>query len=164
MITSLLYGDEAGVLRWNGGGYGWRRTGGRYTVKSTFSKQSVKMFGALGKDGFYMRPADALNSETFIEFLKELRRAYPKFVMILDNAGYHKSRMASRFIESAGGDIKLIYLPPHAPQLNPIEVQYMVLKRLLAGRYFENVDELRDAIVQIVQNEMKAIEIKVYAT
>ena len=42
--------------------------------------------------------------------------------------------------------------------------RYMALKRLLAGRYFESVDELRDAIVQIVQNEMKAVEIKVYAT
>ena len=160
----VLCGDEAGVLRWNGGGYGWRRTGGRYTVKSTFSKQSVKMFGALGKDGFYMRPADALNSETFIEFLKELQQTYPKFAMILDNAGYHKSLMVSRFIGSTGGDVKLIYLPPYTPQLNPIEVQWRVLKRLLAGRYFEGVDELRDAIVQIVQNEMKAVEIKVCAT
>ena len=160
----VLCGDEAVVSRWNGGGYGWRRTGGRYTVKSTFSWQSVKMFGALGKDGFYMRPADALNSETFIIHLKELRRVYPKFAMILDNAGYHKSHMVSRFIESAGGDIMLIYLPLHTPQLNSIEVQYMALKRLLAGRYFESVDEIRDAIIQIVQNEMKPVEIKVYAT
>ena len=69
----VLCGDEARVSRWNGGRYGWRRTGGRDTAKTTFSKQSVKMFGALGKDGFYMWPADALNSATFIEFLKELR-------------------------------------------------------------------------------------------
>ena len=36
----------------------------------------------------------------------------------------------------------------------------MVLKRLLAGRYSESVGEIRDAIIQIVQNEMKAVEIK----
>ncbi len=118
----------------------------------------------MGKDGFYMRPADALNSETFIEFLKELRRVYPKFAMILDNAGYHKSLLVSRFIESTGEDIRLIYLPPYTPQLNRIEVQWRVLKRLLAGRYFESVDELRDAIVQIVQNEMKPVEINGYVT
>ena len=152
----VLCGDEAGVLRWNGGGYGWRRTGGRDAAKATFSRQSVKTFGALGKDGFYMRPADALNSETFIIYLKDLRRVYPKFAVMLDNAGYHKSRMVSRFIESTGGDIKLIYLPPYTPQLNPIEVQYAVPKRLLAGRYFESVDELRNAIPQ---NEMKPVEI-----
>ena len=83
----VLCGDEAGVLRWNGEGYGWRRTGGRDAAMTTFSKQSVNLFGALGKDCFYTRPAIALNSETFIEFLKELRQIYPKFVMILDNAG-----------------------------------------------------------------------------
>ena len=154
-------GDEAGVSRWNGGGYGWRRAGGRDAAKTTFSLQSVKMFGALSKDGFYMRPADALNSATFISYHKELRQTHPKFVMILDNAGYHKSLVVSRFIESTGGDIKLIYLPPYTPQLNPIEVQYMALKRLLAGQYFESVDELRDAIVQ---NEMKPVEIKGYVT
>ena len=37
----------------------------------------------------------------------------------------------------------------------------MALKRLLAGRYFESVDELGDAIAQ---NEMKAVEIKACAT
>ena len=78
------------------------------------------MFGALGKDGFYMRPADALNLGTFIICLKELRWIHTKFAMILDNAGCHKSLVASRFIEPTGGDIKLIYLPPHAPQINPI--------------------------------------------
>ena len=43
-------------------------------------------------------------------------------MMILDNAGYHKSLMVSQFIESIGGYIKLIYLPPYTQQLNPIEV------------------------------------------
>ena len=49
----MLYGDEAGVSRRNGWGYGWRRTGGRDIAKTTLSRQSVKMFGVLGKDGFY---------------------------------------------------------------------------------------------------------------
>ncbi len=55
----------------------------------------------------------------------------------------------------------MIYLLPYTPQLNLIEVQYMVLKRLLASQYFESVDELRDAIAQ---NEMKPVEIKGYTT
>ena len=45
--------------------------------------------------------------------------------------------------------------------MNPIEVQYMVLKRLLAGRYLESVDDLRDAITQ---TEMRSVEIKGYVT
>ena len=156
----VLRGDGAGVLRWNGGGCGWRRTGGRDAVNTTFSRQSVKMFGAPRKDGFYTRPADAPNLETFMEFLKEPRQAYPKFAMMLDNAGYRKSLAASRFTGSTGGDVKLVYLPPHAPQPNPIEAQYVAPKRLPAGRYFESVDELGDAITQ---NE-KPVEIKGHVT
>ncbi len=74
----------------------------------------------------YMRPADALNSETFIgeysqsvqmarfkrEIIAELGivnilhripegtgQTHPNIVMILDNARYHKSLAVSRFIE-----------------------------------------------------------------
>ena len=50
----------------------------------------------------------------------------------------------------------MAYLPPHTQQLNPIRVQWRMLKRLLAGRYFETADELRDAITQ---NKMKPVEI-----
>ena len=39
----VLCGDGAGVLRWNGGGYGWRRASGRDTIRLVFS-------GSLRKD------------------------------------------------------------------------------------------------------------------
>ena len=108
-------GGEAEVLRRNGGGYGRRRAGGRDAARTTFSWQSAKLFGALGRDGFYMRPADALNSETFISCLKGLRHIRTKFAMTLDNAGYRRYRMAVQFMESAGGDNRWMCLPPHTP-------------------------------------------------
>ena len=152
-------GDEAGAPRCSGGGCGWRRAGGRDAAKTTFSIRSVKPFGAPGKDGFHAWPADAPNSDTFTECLEEPRQIRTKFVMILDNAAYRKSKAAARFMESTGGDIKLMYLPSRTPQLNPIGVQRKALKRLLAGRYFETADEPRDAIMQIAQNEMKPVEV-----
>ena len=81
---------------------------------------------------------------------------------ILDNVVYHKSGKVDRLIESTDGDIVPVFLPPYTPQLNPIEVQWSVLKRLLAGRYFETVDDLRDAIVKIIQDEMKPVKIMDY--
>ena len=159
---AILCGDEVGVLRWNSGGYGWRRTGGDDATEITYSKQSVKLFGALGEDGFYIRPTDELNSEAFIGYLKELQEIYHKFAIILDNAVYHKSGMVDKFIESTGEDIVPVFLPPHTPQLNLIEVQWRVLKRLLAGRYFETVEALRDASVKIIQDEMKPVKVMYY--
>ena len=158
------YQDEAAARKWHDGGYGWRRTGGKDTIQSSHSKKSVKMFGVLGEDGYRIRVADALNSDTFIDFLKWLLKTIPKFALILDNAGYHTSNKVSKFIESTNGRIKLIFLPPHTPQLNPIEIQWRVLKRLLACRYFETLEELKNAIEAIVQGEMKPVRLMPYLT
>ena len=66
-------------------------------------KKSVRLFGSLGTDGYHIRATDAINSETFIEFLQELLKTCPKFVMVPDNASCHKSKMVTEFVESTDG-------------------------------------------------------------
>ena len=110
-----------------------------------------------------IRTTDAINSEAFIEFLQELLKTCPKFVMVLDNASCHRSKMVTEFVESTDGDIRLVFLPPYTPQLNPIEMQWSVLKRLLPGRYFRSVGELKKAIMAIVDSgETKPVRLMSY--
>ena len=59
-------------------------------------------------------------------------------------------RPVNRFVESTKGNIKLIFMPPHTLQLNPVEIQWRVLKRLLACRHFETLDELQNSIKAII--------------
>ena len=106
---TILCEDEAAAQRWSRGGYGWRPKGGDDTVRTMFSKDTVKMFGVLGEDGYQIRIVDTLNADTFIDTLKSLRELYTKFALVLDNAAYHKSGKVDKFIESAGGDIMLIH-------------------------------------------------------
>ena len=161
---AILCGDASACQKWSSGGYAWRARGGYDTVDVSFSTATVKMFGALGRKGHHIRVVDALNSDTFIDFLKMLQETYPKFVYVLDNASCHRSEKVSRFIESTGGDIVLVFLPPYTPQLNPIEVQWRELKRLLAGQCFHSLEDLRDAIETIVDREMKPVKIMAYLT
>ena len=111
--------DEAAIHLWLGAGYGWRPANGHDTIRRGFSKKPVRLFGSLGTDGYRIRTADAINSETFIGFLQDLLKACPKFVMVLDNASCHRFKMVTGFVESAGGDIRPVFLPPYTPQLNP---------------------------------------------
>ena len=157
-------GDEAACQKWSGGGYAWRPRGGCDTVDASFSKAAVKMFGALGKDGHRIQAADALNSDTFMAFLKSLLKTCPKFALVLDNASCHRSAMVNEFIESAGGSIVLIFLPACTPQLNPIEVQWGKPRRLPAGQCFESLGGLKDAIGTIVAREMKSVKLMSYLT
>ena len=157
--------DEAASLMWQEAGYGWYRSNGKDTVRVGYSKKSVKMFGVLGKDGYHIKTVEATNSPAFIEFLKDLQKMYPKFVLILDNAKNHKSDAVNKFIDSTKGDIRLIFLPPYTPQLNPIETQWRELKRILSRRYFASLEDLDKTINAIVSNgEMKPVKMMPYLT
>ena len=89
---------------------------------------------------------ESINADTFIEFLKEMRQIYKKFVMFLDNLSAHKAAKVSKYIESTDGDVILVYLPKYTPQLNPMEIQWRVLKNMLAQRCFNNAEELAKSI------------------
>ena len=67
---------------------------------------------------------------------------------------YHKSKVVREYVESAGGDVELEFLPPYTPQLNPVEIVWRDLKKRLAGRFFRSLDELKAAITAILEREM----------
>jgi len=50
-------------------------------------------------------------------------------VVVVDNLGSHKEARVRRMLRAAG--IKLFFLPPYSPDLNPIEQVFSKLKRLL---------------------------------
>ena len=74
----------------------------------------------------------------------------PGDVFIMDNLGSHKGCGLRKAIRSAGA--KRLFLPPHSPDLNPIEQVFAKLKLLLRKAAERTVDEtwrrigiLRDA-------------------
>ena len=69
-----------------------------------------------------------LNDVNTYEFLKELRQEYGRLIILLDSASYHRYRAVNEFVKSTCGEIKLAYLLPYTTQLNPIEIQWRVLK------------------------------------
>ncbi len=146
--------DEAAVQRSQNPAYGWRPTGGREQVRASFSRESVRIFGAMSQDELRIMIVESTNSGTFREFLEEIRKDRPRLFMILDNASYHKSKAVREYVESTGGDVELEFLPPYTPQLNPVETVWRDLKKRLAGRFFRSLDELKAAIIAILEREM----------
>ena len=56
---------------------------------------------------------------------------YPDFnlILVMDNAKIHSSRKIRRLCWEAG--VRLVYLPPYCPELNPIELCFSQLKYYL---------------------------------
>ena len=155
--------DEMHARLWSDAGYGWRPTNGHDTIKTSYSKKSVSVFGVLGLDSIHIRTVDACNSETFKGFLRAMLRIYPRILLILDNAPYHKSETVTEFVKANEDRLRLVFLPAYTPQLNPIEQQWNVLKRMLAGRYFASVEDLRAAIAAIARRrQMRPVEMTNY--
>ena len=64
--------------------------------------------------------------------------------MICDNLPSHKVRGVREAIEACGAS--LLYLPAYSPDLNPIELAFSKLKRLLRSAAARTVDALWHAI------------------
>jgi transposase len=74
---------------------------------------------------------DASVFEDFIEELLHHCGKWPelKSVLVMDNASFHHIERISDMCADAG--VKLVYLPPYSPDLNPIEEFFAELKRFI---------------------------------
>ena len=123
-------------------GRSWLPRGGCETPNATFSRIYLKVFGALGRDMLHVMAAGSAKSSVFKVFLEALHQKYGRVAFVTDNAKSHRSKLVQEYLESTGGDMVLIYLPPYTPQLNPIEIQWRMIKARLAARYFATEDEM----------------------
>jgi transposase len=74
------------------------------------------------------------DSEVFEDFIKQLlphcgRWPEPRSVLVIDNASFHRSERVEQMCHEAG--VKLVYLPPYSPDLNPIEEFFAELKAFI---------------------------------
>ena len=131
---------------------GIRRRGGHDTVKINHSKKSIKIIGALGRDTLDIQFHENLATGNVIELLEELRQKYVNVFVIMDNAAAHKSRDMEAYIRGTNGSVVRWFLPPHAPQHNPIEILWREIKRAIADTFFGGFDRLQERIRKILDS------------
>jgi transposase len=73
--------------------------------------------------------------------------------VVLDNAPIHPKPGIEKDMERVPPNIKLVFLPTYAPELNRVEdINSLVQKEVLDNRKFESVDELKKALDGWVRN------------
>ena len=92
--------------------------------------------------------SDKINSESIKRFLLKLRQknSSKKTVhLILDNASYHRSAEVKEYAKDLS--IKLHYLPPYSPNLNPIERLWKIMReKVTYNTYYEKFSDFTEAI------------------
>lgn len=94
------------------------------------------------------------NTECFQIFLDEFSKERPNElkIIVLDNGAFHKSK--SLVIPD---NIKLIFLPPYSPELNPAEKIWALLKRKFTNIIHFSLEEISDFIDRETQLLSKKI-------
>lgn len=78
----------------------------------------------------------------------------------MDNASFHRGPLIQQMFEDAG--VKLLYLPPYSPDLNPIEQWFAQLKALIktdfpkfTGSRDQNFGQFLQRCVDIAGSDQK---------
>lgn len=123
----------------------WFPVGSRPRLAVSGVRQSVNLLGAVADTGqrVIQLVAGRLTAETTIDFLDRLQAEFgTKLVVVLDNAGYFVANSVKA--HAATADIRLEYLPPYAPDLNPVEQCWRQLNQARANRVFRSLSELTE--------------------
>jgi hypothetical protein len=102
-------------------------------------------FSPITGDNFMLEfpTCDSVCFQTFLNLFSE-RKPDELLVMVLDNSSVHKAK--SLVIPS---NIRLIFIPPYSPELNPAEKMWQKFKRAFTNKYFKTIEEIRNFISEL---------------
>ena len=131
------------------------------TPKGAFfwSKKKLTVFGALtSSHKFYYDFYCAQNSLTFRHFLRSVFEWLDndkKYVIVLDNASFHKTDCVKNLLNEYSPRITVEFIPPYSPELNPIETCWKVTKNAVTkSQYFKTIDEMQEALENFWTNHI----------
>jgi transposase len=130
-------------------GYGWIKRGENHEVRSNTGRRRININGAIDLERLepVVRFDDTINADSTIALFEQPEEFYAVaayIYVICDNARYYRSRAVQEYLRDSR--IKLVFLPPYAPNLNLIERLWKFFKKkILYNRYYESYDTFRKA-------------------
>ena len=117
-------------------------------VRAPLTRDHLSVISGVTADGrlFTRVQKAAFRGEAVVGFLRQLVRQLPgKLLVVWDGATIHRCRAVKAFLASGGAArLALERLPGYAPELNPAEGVWNLLKRgELKNRCCQDLDELR---------------------
>ena len=98
----------------------------------------------------FIREETTLSTDNVIGFLEAAAEAYPakkQIPIFCDHASYQKSKKVKKHLKDS--KIKLHFLPPYSPNLNPIERLWKWMKkRVIYNNYYEDFCSFKLAVLE----------------
>jgi transposase len=135
--AEIYFGDEAGVRSDHHAGTTWAPVGKTPIVLSTGQRFGLNLISAVSAKGLlrFMAVRGRIAAEQVCDFLRRLMHgARRPIFLILDGHPMHKAKMVTECVAEYEGKLRLFFLPPYSPELNPDEQVWHDLKTNGIGR------------------------------
>ena len=122
--AEICWGDETGVRSDQSRHRGYAPKGQTPTLRIPVRRSSLSVISAITNQGTvrFMIYKGALNPDILLRFLRRLIRGRERPIfLILDNLRVHKARKVAAWVKRNASRIRIFFLPPYSPELNPDE-------------------------------------------
>lgn len=156
--ATILFADEAGIRSDYHAGTTWAPMGKTPVVEATGRRFSLNMISAVSANGQFrfMVHEGSATAKTFLEFLKRLMHDAKRPVfLIVDGHQIHKAKMVKDYVAAQAGRLKLFFLPPYSPHLNPDEQVWGNVKARVAKRTVTSKEDLKAKVISALRRLQK---------
>lgn len=156
--TPVLFGDGVHPSQQTRPAYGWIKKGKDKVIEVNSARKRLNILGAINLETMRFEYQDfkTVNGAATIEFFTKLENAYPtatRIDLILDNAGYNKSKEVVSFLKSSR--IKVHFLPPRSPNLNAVERLWKIMHEHVSNnRVYSKFQDFKKAIFEFFDSSM----------
>ena len=143
----------------------WVVKGSKPIMLTTGSHDRTCVFGAVAEDGTQLfRQYKNADSDSFLEYLQHLTRKYPRMILFLDKATYHKKEeRVKKFFRKHKHCIKIRWFPSGYPEANPTEECWNQGKDdILGSKFHDSFKELKQAITQYYRTKRFKLDLYKY--
>lgn len=136
----IVFIDESGLSERPTRVRTWAPKGQTPVIQFHFNWKQLSMIAGLTYTSAYFRLHEgSIKSPQIVEFLKALVKQIKRPLLIIwDGLKAHRSRLVRDYVDGLDGKIALAFLPPYAPDLNPVEYLWAWLKRHALANYCPN--------------------------
>lgn len=150
--SNFMFLDEVGFNVSMRSKRGWSASGKPATqVVPSIRSRNITICCTISRNGIvtYEYADGAFNQHLFLNYLDKLKQDFATHnisepIIIMDNVAFHKTGIIKTFAEE--NNIRLEYLPPYSPFLNPIENMFSKWKEIVGRAKPQNETELMQAI------------------
>jgi transposase len=153
--AQIWFADEAGVRSDAHAGTTWAPRGKTPIVSSTGARFGLNIISAVNRQGGFRFTCvkGRVNAKVFVSFLRRLicGMEHPIY-LIVDGHPTHKAVLVRKFVDSTQGGLRLFFLPPYSPELNPDEHVCNDLKNNSLGRkVITDLQQMKRNVISYLQ-------------